>query len=648
MEHSWHNAAELARKLRAALEVRHPDEVTELRVAIEGDLVVLVGEVASEGCRSDAKRLALSFDGVFKVANRLEVAAFLTGASDTADEDDFFDKPLQQSRGPGDGFHGRDLQDDGTSEHERMPSWSDIVRRSTGERIEGPGIEYGSFQPEAAPEPVEVSRFPTIERSGEVRPGASIDIIVGLSTDAAAHEQPILIGSFPSDWSEIDVSVQITGEWLATAVPQTGTITLRRSGDTTSARFTCSVAEDYVAGSPAVLLVSYLHGTRICGHFSIDLATAKAEQDVPAAEPVPASPDRAPGARRAVTIVPDALGPAMSVMISVMEGDRQMWMWTAFGPGGASTGSSLVELGAPPKIFADTLLQSCPNLPANSFRRTMRGVGEAIWRKAPAGFQSAYARCRATIGPGFAIQFSTDDPHIPWEMMKPDLEEGAVDHLYIEHPVARWPLNPKHPMRAAFGDGEIVSFVPEYSSQRLSAAAQEGDWIRSTLGAIRMNPKRDEFLNLLDGNYEGIVRMLHFAGHGRADTGSNDGGIDLEDGPVGLMDVYQSSVRLGVRDGPLLVLNACEASAGAEMLGMNTGWGAAVAASGFGGLIAPLWAVQDSVAFTVAQDCLPDLVNSCAPLGEAVRKARLKNANASVAALAYLAHGDVMASFVRS
>lgn len=68
----------------------HGVYVTDLRVALDGDTLVLRGEVASEACRGDAKRLSLAFDGVFKVRNELVVAAFLEAASDAEDMDNFF------------------------------------------------------------------------------------------------------------------------------------------------------------------------------------------------------------------------------------------------------------------------------------------------------------------------------------------------------------------------------------------------------------------------------------------------------------------------------------------------------------------------------------------------------------------------------
>lgn len=648
MDYGWTSVDEIRHKLAQILVARYPGEVTELKVSIEGDTVVLSGEVASEACRGDAKRQLLGFDGVFKVANRLEVAAFLEGASDSSAEDDYFDNG---SSGQATRSDGNGVRPSSGVRHRKSfnPVRDEIYKGGGSGRIEGPGVEYASYDGAEELESTEVSRYPAVEKSGELSPDTAIVVTVDLTADPEGGERPINVGSFPSDWTKIEVSVQIVGDWLKTVTPEIGSITLRRDGPTSPARFACTVSPDYVPGSPAVLQVYYLHGTRICGSMRRDLATDVATQERAEAEelPKPAPPKAAPEAASVVTVIPDALGPALAVMIAGVDGEQQ-WIWKGYGPDGYKTGSGTVKLGRSAKEFANRLLASCPDLPVDSFRRTMRGIGEAIWRATPDGFQDAYLRCRQTLGSDFPIQFSSDDLHIPWEMMKPDVDGGKVDHLYIEHPVARWPLNTSGALRPTFMAGDILSFVPDYPSQKLAAAADESAWICSTLGAIRMNPTRNAFLDLLDGKHSDTVRMIHFAGHGMADTGSNDGGIELQDAAVGLMDVNQSSIQIGHRDGPLIVLNACEASAGAEMLGMNTGWGAAVAATGFGGLIAPLWAVQDAMAFQMAKDSLPQLVSGRATLGAAVRDARRKNANTSVAALAYLTHGDVMARFATS
>lgn len=652
MDYTWASVDELKVKLHEVLSGRHPGEVTSLNVALEGDTIVLSGEVASEGCRGDAKRLTLAFEGIFKVLNLLEVAAFLEGASDPSAEDDFFGSYTEPPAEGTDGDQPRRSTPRGyPRQRSATPNRTEMPKRRSSNRGTEFALGYtiadggGDAEPEPAEE--EVSRYPTVRKAGEITAGAAIELTVDLGEAPVSGSERVKIGKFPAGWTQIEVSVQIFGDWLQDWTPEESSITLRRRGPNSPAKFTCTVSSQYQEGAPAELQIYFLHGTRICGSMRVDLAVGQ-----PAPEGASGGEPKSPAATTnaeptAVTLAFNSPGPALTVMIADRDG-TQHWTWKAFGPGGYKTGSGEVHLGASAKAFAETLLNSCPDLTEDYYRRTMRGIGETIWQRTPESFRQAYLACRQSLGSDFPIQFNSDDPHVPWEMMKPNVDDGSVDHLYLEHPVARWPLNTDGVLRSTFPIGDILSFVPDYKTQKLASAAAESAWICSSLKAIRMQPSRASFLDILDGKRPGTIRLIHFAGHGRADTGTNDGGIDLEDGPVGLMEVNQSSIRLGRRDGPLIVLNACETSSGAEMLGMNTGWGAAVAATGFGGLIAPLWAVQDAMAFTMVKDSLPQLVSGKATLGSALRDARRKNAETSVAALAYLTHGDVMARFARS
>ncbi|MDE0947328.1 MAG: CHAT domain-containing protein [Sphingobium sp.] len=204
-------------------------------------------------------------------------------------------------------------------------------------------------------------------------------------------------------------------------------------------------------------------------------------------------------------------------------------------------------------------------------------------------------------------------------------------------------------MRNSIPQGDVLSFVPDYNGPKaLPSAKIEGAWVVSALGAQPMEATRSAFLGVLDGNSAGPVSLLHFAGHGCVDTGVMDGGIEFEDEIVNVQEVDNSSIVLGRRDGTLLVLNACETASAGKLLGMNTGWGAAIAAREFGGLIAPLWEVQDAVALLMVQATLPPLLDGRSTLGEALQQARNIHGDSSIAAFAYLAHGDVMARFTTS
>jgi hypothetical protein len=449
------------------------------------------------------------------------------------------------------------------------------------------------------------------------------------------------LGHFPNQWETIKVSVTLIAPWATQIVAEAPSIVVNADGSSEPARYRCLVSEEYTSGAPAQVQAVFMHGTRICGQAKLDLVASTVE-GAPAVDPPASAPGVPSGAE--FRVAPDAIGPSVSVTISVWEAGQQIWTWRAAVPGGSEEGTDRIELNADGKAFADALLAVCPSLPAAQFRRRMAGIGERLWDAAPPAFREAYLHWRTVLPPGFAIQFVTDDPHVPWEMMKP--ADADVDHLFIEHPVARWPLQRSARRRDAYSSTNVISFVPKYSSHSaLPSAKMEGEWVCATFNGTPMPATQEAFFKVLDGKHPEPVGLLHFAGHGLVDTGLSDGGIDLEDGTVSVTDVHQHQVVLGKRDGTVVVLNACEVGAGAQLLGMNTGWGAAIAAREFGGLIAPLWEVQDDIALSMVKEALPPLLDGTASLGEALKIARAASCDRSIAAFAYLAHGDVMARY---
>jgi hypothetical protein len=638
MERGWNSVVDLQAKLIRQLGLQHVGLVTQLWISQEGDTLILHGEVASEHCKGDAKRFLLSFDGVFKVRNELVVAGFLEAAS--SEVDDFL-----EWKGP---RAGRDLSEwhaRGEVEQPLQPGpnrrgtlvISEHNRRLTGADVEAPDVK----PPHSA---VEVVRYPEITATGTIAPRESVSIKIDLAVDSLRGLAPISLGNFSADWDSIEVRVQLFAPWAAEMTVEKANITLFADGTSEPAHFKLVVSDSYVKGTPAQLHSSFMHGTRVCGHLSQDLSD---DEGAAAAKKEEMGVDNAMNTPSAVTIIPEAIGPTLSVRIACGASGTQIWMWAAHVPGGIEEGSEQITLGSGDQAFAESLLRACPDLGVAEFRRRMAGIGVQIWEAAPTRFRLAYAEWRAKIGPSFPIQFLSDDPHVPWEMMKPDFD--GVDHLFLEHPVARWPLTRAARRRHTFPGGALLSFVPSYADGRaLPSARAEAEWLRANLKAVAMPATSEAFLKVLDGEHPASVGILHFAGHGAIDTGLADGGIDMEDRMIGISEVNQSRVVLGVRNGTLVVLNACETAAGSKLLGMNIGWGNVIAVREFGGLVAPLWEVQDDVALAIVQTALPKLMDGSSSLGEAVRAARFASGNTSISAFAYVAHGDVMARFAKA
>jgi hypothetical protein len=104
-----------------------------------------------------------------------------------------------------------------------------------------------------------------------------------------------------------------------------------------------------------------------------------------------------------------------------------------------------------------------------------------------------------------------------------------------------------------------------------------------------------------------------------------------------------SGVKLGKLYGTFVVLNACKTGVVQYQLGLASGWAASLTGRGFGGVLAPIWAVQDECASMVVRDYLNDFMGGT-PLGRAMLVARAARRQDSSTPYAYVAHGDVMAS----
>ncbi len=121
----------------------------------------------------------------------------------------------------------------------------------------------------------------------------------------------------------------------------------------------------------------------------------------------------------------------------------------------------------------------------------MRGIGEQIWSKAPGGIlRITYLELRNRSA-GFPIQFVSDDAFVPWELMRPS-GRADIDHLFIEHPIARWPIDAGGWMTPRLPAGSIESFVPEYRDDgTLPAARREERPLWKSMGRAPFGqPKR--------------------------------------------------------------------------------------------------------------------------------------------------------------
>jgi hypothetical protein len=483
---------------------------------------------------------------------------------------------------------------------------------------------------------VPVSRYPAFSSDEMPSVGERFRFEVDLA--AAANGRKPFQFEAPLDWTIIGVDVDVISAQLRFADgANRRKIILENDGSSIAARFDAEVTRLTDEGNVDVQVLFNCLGR----YSGMSESSFKAEERMPVLRRTAIGG----GAANAVSLLPAAPGPALTIKIINVGGDAQ-WMWILEAPGARGLGNaSRQETVSLPdtKEFATSLLGQCPNLKPGRHTGALRGIGERIWAAAPETFRLLYKDMRGRFGSAFPIQIVTNEPHVPWEMMYPDTQSGIgnPDHLFMTHPICRWHAAREGRFRNQFRSGLIASFVPAYANggKALPEAIEEGKWLAAELGAKEMDPSWETFTNFWSSELpDEPVAILHFAGHGENQP---DPRIRLIDGYVSCDDVH-GGVTLGRRDGTFVVLNACETGSGALRLGLASGWAASLTAAEFGGVLAPLWKVEDAHASGVVRQYLSEFRRGV-PMGHALLHARSAARDASATPFAYICHGDVNA-----
>jgi CHAT domain-containing protein len=282
----------------------------------------------------------------------------------------------------------------------------------------------------------------------------------------------------------------------------------------------------------------------------------------------------------------------------------------------------------------------------------MNGIGERLWEATPRELQDAYGSMRRALGARFSIQFLTDEPHIPWELMRPVVDGEAADLLGATHPVARGLQAYPDRLRPALpSTGEIVTVAPDYERppgrglRALPAARDESAMLQRRFAAIAIHSTARALVDAFQDRRGVAVRLLHFAGHGKSEVPVDRSHVACEDGDVTVAELRNAENRLGERYGTFVVLNACESGTIGDALADVGGWAEAFAYRKFSGMIAPLWSVFDEDAAVAMEHLFTALLHDKKPVGEALRDVRAEHGSRSPTYLSYVYYGDVNARF---
>ena len=297
------------------------------------------------------------------------------------------------------------------------------------------------------------------------------------------------------------------------------------------------------------------------------------------------------------------------------------------------------SLRSDPETFRYTLIREIEQIAKDAGKRgadkaalqqELDEVGQNLYRELfSPQLRREYRRFHVQVK---TLQIISDEPWIPWELIKPYDDEGGevLDHdfLCMQFDLARW-FTPSPAPAAAIRVASLATIAP--TDSKLAAAQEEREDMRR-LGQLHRLTDRSPALPtrqaVLDGLLKGAdpIHLWHFACHGDfRGTAPADSPLELQakERLVPSNIVGRAQTRLKT-DQPLVFFNACRVGqTGLALTGMG-GWAKVLVQDcGVGAFLAPMWQVTDELsrAFAAALYQATLETPGCT-LAQAVRAAR--------------------------
>lgn len=286
------------------------------------------------------------------------------------------------------------------------------------------------------------------------------------------------------------------------------------------------------------------------------------------------------------------------------------------------------------------------SLTSEQVQNRLRGLGADLYRELfPPELRAAYRKFRQRV---CTFQITSDDPWIPWELVRPfddsDLSDIVDDDfLCSQYEFSRWLAGDSGGAnRLTAGRLACIEAGQVQGHGVLRHAIAESQYLADLCARHSMQDSspRPATLqaveSLLDG---GGIDLWHFVAHGHTDPGrSNEALLLLVDGALRAGDIQgrrQTHIR---QNRPLFFLNACRVGSQGWSLSGLEGWAARlVGQSRCGAFVAPLWAIDDELAFHYAR-AFYSALETGETIGRAARIARHHLRNMKPADPAWLAY----------
>ena len=345
-----------------------------------------------------------------------------------------------------------------------------------------------------------------------------------------------------------------------------------------------------------------------------------------------------------------SLPPDLTILITERErsGDFMRYQFKLHSPQNGlfyrNITEELVFHGSPTKWIEglyDELASLSQNEGTSTLPETLRTIGVDLFEKLfPKELKDIWHK--NISGKVKHIMIISDEPWIPWEVIRPSYEMEGGDFaeenfLCEDYQLTRWIAGPPPPCQLEIERGAVVAPL----ASNLPNVAREVAFLTSRFRILGITPQLEIVRDFLK---TGGVQLIHFACHGSFDPEEHEqSAIYLEDGKRLLSRDIAGERRNFGRDKPFVFINACQtARADFSLVGIGS-WADKFINSQASGFLGSSWEVNDELAYQFSQAFYRGLLEGQS-IGEAVQKARLliKNDYDSTW-LAYCVYADPLA-----
>ena len=281
-----------------------------------------------------------------------------------------------------------------------------------------------------------------------------------------------------------------------------------------------------------------------------------------------------------------------------------------------------IDLGDDSKTFAKQLIDQVREWSGDAIvNGLLESIGAIVASKLPPDCWRVIRAVAAQLPHRpVTLQLNSAEPYVPWELalVDPPLDPARPSYLSAQVVMGRWILGDSavtapptrsltvRAMAVMAGMYNVTSGLRALPQAQAEALALTQTY--ASLPAVALNCTPADLKTLLDAALMhqfqeiGGAQAVHFAGHGEVDPSRpGEAALYLNNGKP-LTPLFFRRSKLGREHAPFIFLNACMVGTAGEMLGDFGGFPGNCLAGGFTGLVAPLWAVDDEVAKSVALD----------------------------------------------